>query len=81
MEYLGFISALFLGVCAIPLFWKTIKEGHCKGLSALFLWCWFIGEFLGSIYVMYLGDLPLILNYVFNTIMTATILSYKIRRG
>lgn len=81
MEYIGYISSLFLGLCSFPLFWKTIRDGHCKGMPALFIIAWFIGDILGCVYILPMGKLPLYLNYGFNTMMAGTMLYYKIRRG
>lgn len=80
-EDIGYISTFFLAICSAPLFIKTIKDGHCKGVSGAFIICWFLGDILGSYYVTVAEDLPLILNYYLNTIFSTTILFYKIRRG
>ena len=78
---IGFISTIFLGLCSLPLFIKTIQDGHCKGVSGVFITLWFLGDITGVAYVVPLGKLPLIINYGLNTIMATTILIYKIRKG
>jgi len=78
---MGYISAVCLGLCSLPLVVKTVREGHCKGVSGWFLTMWFIGEAFGVTYVVQLGDFPLMLNYIFNTIVVLIILIYKIRNG
>ena len=80
-EDIGYISTICLGVCSLPLFIKTIRDGHCRGVSGIFIVLWFIGDCTGIFYVYSLGKLPLILNYSFNTIMATTILIFKIRKG
>lgn len=81
MEDVGYTSTILLALCSLPLFIKTIRDGHCRGISALFLWMWFLGEVFGIIYVLPLGKMPLILNYAVNTVLTLVILIYKIRKG
>ena len=80
-EDIGFISTVFLALCSLPLFIQTVKQGHCKNISGWFLSAWFIGDATGVIYVIPLGKIPLIANYVFNFIMVSTMLIYKIRKG
>ena len=80
-EDIGYISTICLGLCSFPLVVKTIRDGHCKGLSFLALLLWLIGEVTGVIYVIPLGKLPLLINYMFNTINVAIIFVYKIRKG
>ena len=79
METFGLISTICLGLCSFPLLWKTIKDGHCKGISGLFILMWWVGDITGSFYVIPLGKLPLTANYLFNTFMATTMLFYKIR--
>ena len=78
---LGFISTVFLGLCSFPLFWGTIKAGHCKNISGWFITAWFIGDMTGIAYILPLQEVPLLLNYGVNSIMATTMLVYKIRRG
>ena len=80
-EDIGYISTLCLGLCSFPLFWKTIQEGHCKGMPFLFILAWFIGDMTGIYYILPLGKIPLYLNYGANTIMAGTMLIFKIRKG
>ena len=80
-EEIGYISTVCLGLCAVPLLYKTIKDGHCKGVSGLFIFFWLIGEILGTVYVVPLAKLPLIINYGFNVITVSIIFIYKIRKG
>jgi len=79
MNELGYISTICLGLCSIPLLFKTIKDGHCKGISSSFLFLWTVGELAGLIYVIPMKDIPLISNFLFNTIATGILVGYKIR--
>ena len=78
---LGFISTVFLGLCSFPLFWGTIKAGHCKNISGWFISAWWIGDMTGIAYIIPLNEMPLLLNYGANSIMASTMLVYKIRKG
>lgn len=80
-EDIGFLSTICLGLCSLPLFLKTIKEGHCKGVSGYFVLFLFLGYILGTAYVIPLAKIPLIINFVINSIIATTILIYKIRKG
>lgn len=76
METLGWISAILLAACGLPQCIKSFREKSSLGVSVMFIWMWFLGEILGLAYVLYKGDMPLILNYSFNTIFTSVILYY-----
>ena len=78
---LGWLSAIFLTLCSVPQLWKTIKDGHCKGLSAWFVGLWVIGEWFGLIYLLPTNQYPLIFNYFMNAVVVSIIMVYKIRRG
>lgn len=80
-ENVGYISTLCLGLCSFPLFWKTIRQRHCKNYPALFIVLWFVGDLTGLYYIYPLGEVPLYLNYGVNTIMAGTMLIFKIRKG
>ena len=80
MENIGFTSALLLAFCSLPMLFKTIKDKHCDGISGWFIFLWFLGEVTGLIYVIPMRDIPLILNYSLNTIITFIVFMYKVRR-
>ena len=78
MIYLGWLSALFLGICALPQVLHSIKHKSAEGISTAFIWLWFLGEVFGLMYVFPTKDLPLITNYSMNCIFTGIILYYKL---
>lgn len=43
-ELLGWTSAFFFGVCAIPQAWQSVRFKNSHGLSWFFLVLWFGGE-------------------------------------
>lgn len=84
---LGWLGSFFLAICGAPQLIKSIKEKSCKDLSFCFLLLWFLGEGFCFIFLLYtsftLGynQLPLYPNYIFNIIITFSLLSLKIKHG
>lgn len=78
MIALGYISSFLLIACGIPELIKGIKNGEV-GASKGLIYTWFAGEVFGLIYVTYIGDYPLLLNYGLNTIITGALswIKYK----
>ena len=76
MYYIGLLSALLLAACAAPAAYTAIKRKRCN-LSSLFVWMWWAGEVTGLVYVMYLGVVPLILNYGINLVFVSILLYYN----
>lgn len=79
IEVIGWIATGLLILCGIPQAYACIKQGHAKGVSALFIWLWTLGEAFGLVYVLILGNRPLIANYFFNLLICIVILSYVIK--
>jgi uncharacterized protein with PQ loop repeat len=79
IEALGWLGSFFLAVCAFPQAWMSWKQGHSNGLSSGLLWLWGGGEVLTLVYVLALGDAPLIFNYACNMASMAVIIWYKVR--
>lgn len=79
IEAIGWIGSLLLAVCAAPQAWTSFKVKHGKGVSALFLWMWVIGEILTLAYILLSPalQLPLIVNYSLNIFFILVILRYK----
>ena len=73
MEYVGILASLLLASCGVPAIIDAHKKGRCT-MPKLFLLTWCAGEILGLIYVIYLQDIPLILNYGPNTLATIYLL-------
>jgi len=78
METIGFIGSILLAVCGIPEVVRTIKDNKCH-LGWNFLLLWFGGELFMLTYIIPMKDLPLLLNYVFNTALVGIMLFYKIK--
>jgi uncharacterized protein with PQ loop repeat len=81
MAILGYLGALLLGACALPLLVRTLRDGHARGVSALFLVSWFLGECLMLAYVVLLPALsiPLFANYLANVLMVGLVCFYRVR--
>ncbi len=78
METIGFIGSILLAVCGIPEVVRTIKDNKCH-LGWNFLLLWFGGELFMLTYVIPMKDIPLLLNYVFNTLLVGVMVFYKIK--
>ena len=79
MEILGYLGAIFLGVCAFPEMIRTIKDGRCH-LGWPFLMMWYLGEVFMFIYIIPLRDMPLLFNYAFNILILSVMVVYKIKQ-
>jgi len=77
MEIVAWMSCILLALCAVPQAIHSLKEGHADGISLVFLWAWFLGEILGAVYVIYLGNIPLIFNYLANLAALCIIVWFK----
>lgn len=77
MRNIGYLSSVFLILCGLPELYLGLTTGNV-GASYGLLILWFIGEVLGLIYTINRKDLPLILNYSFNTLIVGAILCLKI---
>lgn len=80
-ETIGYIASLLFAFCGLPQAIKCWKEGHARGVSSLMIGMWLGGEVLMTYYVIMKHgmDLPLLLNYVINTVFVLIILRYKIK--
>lgn len=78
LEWLGWTSSILLAVCAIPQAIRSLRQGNSDGIDWYFLLLWFSGEVLGLFYVLTLGSLPLVINYVANLVCTLVILRFKL---
>lgn len=78
MELLGWVSAAFLTLCGAPAAWYAWKDKGCS-LPWSLLSMWWLGEATGLVYVCWLGNLPLIANYLFNLICVSILCFYNRR--
>lgn len=79
METIGSIGAILLALCALPQMIMAIKDGHCYGVSSLFLLAWYFGEIFMLAYCIDKTGThgPLFYNYAANVAMLTVIVRYK----
>lgn len=79
IDTVGYIGGIFFAICAFPQALQSYKHGHSRGVSALMLLLWFLGEVLCSIYIIgkHGFDGPLLLNYFMNLVFVSVISYYK----
>ncbi len=79
IETIGWLSSVLFALCGVPLAYESYKSGHSRGVSASFLWMWFVGELLAIVYVLgKIGlDGPLLFNYTVNIAFIGIVLKYK----
>jgi uncharacterized protein with PQ loop repeat len=75
----AYLGSILLAICALPLAWRSFKDGHSKGVDGIFLTIWALGEVFTLSYVLYKGDLPLILNYGLNLVFIGAVVYYKLK--
>ena len=78
-EICGWLATVCFSLCGVPQAIKSIKEKHSNGVSWGLLILWLLGEIFATIYILPKRDLPLLVNYAFNTLFIVIILYYKIR--
>lgn len=78
MEFLAWVGSILLAICGVPMAWRAIREGHAHGVAGGFLWLWYIGELMLTVYTAYLNEWALVFNYSINVIAVTVILRYKL---
>ena len=78
-EFNGWLGSILLAICAVPLAYRSLVDGHSKGVDTLFLVIWTLGEICTLTYVLYNWDLPLILNYGLNLVFIGIVVYYKVK--
>lgn len=79
MEIIGWLGSICFSICAMPQSYISYKQGHSRGLSALTLVLWCVGEVLTLIYVWSTAfSLPLITNYLFNLGCLSVIITFRL---
>lgn len=82
MIYIGWIGSILLATCGLPQVIQTIRTKSVKGVNALFLLMWFLGEVGTLIFIFPKTDLiPLLFNYCLNTIFVFILLFYKTKES
>ena len=79
-KMLGWAGAGFFAFCAVPQVIQTLREGHARNLSSLFLWMWLVGAILCTVgSVLDVGVVPwLLFNYSFSILCVLVLLIYKL---
>lgn len=73
IEILGHFGALLLSISSAPQLYTTFKTKDTTGLSLNMLLLWGFGCLFMGLYVFYTtAQLPLLINYVFNTTLVFT---------
>lgn len=77
---IGWAGAVFFAFCAVPQVIRTVRDGHARNLSSLFLWMWLSGEVLcGGGTLLDVGVVPwLLFNYSLNLVCVLVLLHYKL---
>ena len=78
MEIIAYIGGILLTICGIPEMIRTLKDKKCH-LGWPFLLLWFFGEIFMLIYSIDLRSNPLIMNYLFNTLIVGVMIYYKLK--
>lgn len=74
IDLIGFIGAIFFGICAFPQVYQVWKTQDTKSISKLFLIWWALGEVATWTYICLLNystgiiQWPLHMNYFLNSI-------------
>lgn len=79
MEIIGYLSSTLLAICGLPTAILSIKNGNSRHIDNGLCAIWYAAELLGIVYVTWLGNLPLIINYGFNVVFLTVICYYKLR--
>lgn len=77
-EIIGWVGALCFAFCAIPQLVTTLRLGHARGVSGLFLAMWLLGEVCMIYYVLNTSlNWVLLANYIMNSFCLLFIVYYK----
>lgn len=70
LDIIGGLGSILLILSSVPQVIHTVKTKNVEGLSLGTLLFWFLGVLLMGIYVLYTTcQMPLLLNYGFNTLI------------
>jgi len=76
-EFIGWISAAMLAVCAVPQMAHTLYTGDTQSFTWSFLLLWTFGDFGLLYYTWHLRSWALRFNYGLNAVAVAVILLIK----
>lgn len=77
---IGYLASMCLIVCGIPLAIESYKTKQSR-VNPGFLFLWYAGELLGSVYAIGLLNGPMMLNYLFNLAILSVVVYYYINPG
>lgn len=79
IDLIGWAGSLLFAICGAPQAWKSYKDGHSDGLSHSFIWMWFGGEVLCTVYVIAQPVIliPILFNYLINFGFLVVMIRYK----
>ena len=73
IELIGHLGAVLLSFSSAPQLYKTLKTKDVSGLSLPMLLLWGFGCAFMGVYVLFTtAQLPLLINYAFNTTLVFT---------
>lgn len=76
MEWVGWVGSILLMLCAVPEVIRSVIRKQCD-IGWGMLLSWLFGEILVLIYVIPKKDIPLIANYLGNTILILILCYYR----
>lgn len=79
LEYLGWIGSIALQLHTLPQVFQCYKQKHASGFSGSFLAMWVFGCLAMLIYTIPTGKIPLIINYLLNSVTGIIVTYYKVR--
>lgn len=78
IELVGYLGAVLLAGCGIPLLVATIRARHARGLDPWFLGMWLTGELALLAYVLVTGpSAPLVINYALNAAIVGVVSAFR----
>jgi uncharacterized protein with PQ loop repeat len=78
IEIIGYIGTFALMFCNMPLWLKTLHDGHCKGVSIGYLILSEFGFLCMMVYIQATSfSIPLLINYVVNIFFVGTMILFK----
>lgn len=78
MSTIGLVGSLLLTFSGVPELVRTMKSGKCF-MGWGFLFMWFVGVLLCTFYSISLNEIPLIVNYSFNLLVSGLMGFYKFK--
>lgn len=78
MNTIGLVGSLLLTFSGVPELVRTVKIGKCF-MGWGFLFMWFVGVLLCTFYSISLNEIPLIVNYSFNLLVSGLMIMYKLK--